>query len=165
MIRRASVEDIPLIRKMAEVVFPDTYRTILSPEQLEYMMDMMYSEANLLRQMTDEGNVFFIDENRGYASVRPDGMMEDGRPRFHLEKIYVMPQCQKTGLGRQLFETVKAEASQMAAHRPYRLELNVNRNNPALQFYQHLGMFKARQGDFPIGNGYYMNDYIMALDL
>lgn len=26
-----------------------------------------------------------------------------------------------------------------------------------------MGMKKVRQGDFPIGNGYYMNDYIMAL--
>ena len=42
------------------------------------------------------------------------------------------------------------------------MELNVNRNNKALQFYQHMGMRKLREGDFPIGNGYYMNDYIIV---
>jgi hypothetical protein len=26
-------------------------------------------------------------------------------------------------------------------------------------------MRKLREGDFPIGNGYYMNDYIMGLDI
>jgi len=26
-------------------------------------------------------------------------------------------------------------------------------------------MKKVAQGDFPIGNGYYMNDYIMGLDI
>jgi len=27
-----------------------------------------------------------------------------------------------------------------------------------------LGMHKARSGDFPIGSGYFMNDYIMAIE-
>ena len=45
------------------------------------------------------------------------------------------------------------------------MELNVNRKNPALGFYEHLGMQKVRSGDFPIGHGFYMNDYIMGLDL
>ena len=30
------------------------------------------------------------------------------------------------------------------------MELNVNRNNKALQFYEHMGMRKLREGDFPI---------------
>jgi len=45
-----------------------------------------------------------------------------------------------------------------------RIELNVNRNNKAVSFYEHLGMKIARQGDFPIGKGFYMNDYIMSID-
>ena len=43
--------------------------------------------------------------------------------------------------------------------------LHVNRNNPALGFYKHMGMEKVREGDFPIGNGFYMNDYIMGIEL
>lgn len=146
---------------MAEVVFRRTYKEILSPEQMEYMMDMMYSEESLLKQMED--GVFFICDGRGYASVRPDGNTSDGMPRYHLEKLYVMPEAQKTGLGKELFETacgwVKARESRAL------LELNVNRGNPSLGFYEHLGMTRARSGDFPIGNGFYMNDYIMALNL
>ena len=45
--RKASVEDCGLIREMACVAFPDTYKTILSPEQLDYMMEWMYSPENL----------------------------------------------------------------------------------------------------------------------
>ena len=32
------------------------------------------------------------------------------------------------------------------------MELNVNRNNKALLFYERMGMRKLREGDFPIGN-------------
>ena len=165
MIRKAATTDIPKIREMAQVVFRLTYRDILPPAQMEYMMDMMYSEASLTDQMTAQQTVFFIEDGGGYASVRPDGQTQDGRKRYHLEKLYVMPQRQKTGLGRELYEKVVEEARRAAQGRPFRLELNVNRSNPALGFYEHIGMHKDREGDFPIGQGYYMNDYIMATDL
>ena len=28
-----------------------------------------------------------------------------------------------------------------------------------------MGMRRLREGDFPIGEGYYMNDYIMGLEI
>ena len=40
-----------------------------------------------------------------------------------------------------------------------------SRPNPALGFYLHMGMKKVSEGDFDIGGGYYMNDYIMAIDV
>lgn len=45
------------------------------------------------------------------------------------------------------------------------MELNVNRSNRARGFYERMGMKKLREGDFPIGEGYFMNDYIMGIDL
>lgn len=162
-IRKATAADIPAIRKMASVVFPATYREILSPAQLEYMMDMMYSERSLQRQMGEEGQTFCICDGRGYVSYRFDSKADDGADLYHLEKLYVMPAEQGSGLGRELFDTVVAAVS-AASSGLARIELNVNRHNPAVTFYEHLGMVKARQGDFPIGSGYFMNDYIMSLD-
>ncbi len=48
---------------------------------------------------------------------------------------------------------------------PCMMELNVNRRNRALHFYERMGMCRLREGDFPIGDGYYMNDYIMGLEI
>lgn len=160
MIREASVTDIPFIRKMAAVVFPETYRTILSPDQLEWMMDWMYSESSLMDQMLVRGDRFFVEEDgHGYVSFR-----HDRDNVYHLEKIYVLPEYHKTGLGRRLFDTVVSEIGKLAGGGPFTIELNVNRSNPSVGFYEHLGMRKDRSGDFPIGNGYFMNDYIMAKD-
>lgn len=160
MIREASLTDIPQIRKMAQVIFPITYSSILSPEQLEYMMEWMYSEINLRKQMTERGDRYFIDDSsRGYVSFR-----HDHDSIYHLEKIYVLPEYQKSGLGRNLFDRVIAEIRLIQNGEPFTVELNVNRNNPSVGFYRHLGMRCDRSGDFPIGYGYYMNDYIMAID-
>lgn len=165
-IRAALYGDIPLIHGMAEVVFRRTYAEILSPEQMEYMMDWMYSEEHLREQM-DSGHQYFLafcgEVPAGYVSVQPEDAPEaGGRQVFHLQKLYVMPEFQGRGLGRTLFDRA---VSSIAPCAPCRIELNVNRNNPAVKFYEHIGMRRLRQGDFPIGQGFYMNDYIMGLDV
>ena len=166
MIRKATTQDIPAIQSIAEISFRQTYKDILSPAQTDYMMEWMYSEESLGRQMEEEGHIFYIDDDsRGYASVRYDGQTEDGRKRFHLEKLYVLPQWRGAGLGRALFDRIASESREAAGGKPLRIELNVNRANPAVGFYEHIGMWKDREGDFPIGRGFYMNDYIMAIDL
>lgn len=164
MIRKATIDDISAIREMAEVVFRKTYAEILSPEQMEYMMNMMYSDQSLLVQMTSEKNIFFIEDGNGYASYRYQGRNDSGLEVFHLEKLYVMPAAQKSGLGKKLFDAIADDIRRSSTGNPI-VELNVNRQNPAIGFYEHIGMHKDRQGDFPIGNGFYMNDFIMAISL
>lgn len=162
-IRKAAIEDCGLIHEMASIVFPATYREILSTEQLDFMMDWMYSHENLRKQMEDEGHVYFIaskeDVPCGYVSVQPQG-----EALFHLQKIYVLPSFQGQHLGSFLFRHAVKYIKEIHPT-PCLMELNVNRNNKALLFYERMGMKKLREGDFPIGNGYYMNDYIMGLEL
>ena len=50
-IRKARIDDCGLINQMAGEVFPATYQEILSPGQLDYMMDWMYSPENIRKQM------------------------------------------------------------------------------------------------------------------
>ena len=45
------------------------------------------------------------------------------------------------------------------------LRLNVNRQNNALSFYKHLGFKIINEEDIDIGNGYFMNDYVMEKTL
>lgn len=163
-IRKANIDDCQLIHDLATVVFPWTYKEILSPEQLEYMMDWMYSIPNLQKQMIEEGHVYFLasdveDHYIGYVSVQPQG-----ENLYHLQKIYVLPQYQGLQAGKFMFQEALKYIKEVHPE-PCIVELNVNRNNKAVTFYEHMGMHKDRQGDFPIGNGFYMNDYIMAMEI
>lgn len=75
-IKKATTNDIQLINEMAQIVFPATYREILSKEQLDYMMDWMYSPKNLRKQMEEEGHIYYIaykdGEAAGYVSIQPE---------------------------------------------------------------------------------------------
>lgn len=161
-VRRAEEADCALIQAMARRVFPRTYREILSEDQIEYMMEWMYAPGNIRQQML-EGHVYHIacieGKPAGYVSVRPDGPA-----CFHLEKIYVLPEFQKMHLGGLLFRTAVSYVKSVHPG-PCALELNVNRHNPAIGFYRKMGMHIGREGDFPIGNGFYMNDYIMRKEI
>mgnify|MGYP000178737553 CR=1 FL=1 len=95
----------------------------------------------------------------GHLSVE-----RQGPDLFHLQKIYVLPRYQGIGAGAALFRLAVAYIRSVHPGRCL-MELNVNRNNRALHFYERMGMRKLREGDFPIGDGYYMNDYIMGLDI
>lgn len=161
-IRDASAHDIDLIRRLAGEAFPATYRELLTPGQLDYMMEWMYSETSLRRQLA-EGHRYFIAETDGepcgYLSVE-----QQGPDLFHLQKIYVLPRYQGIGAGAALFRHAVAYIRRVHPGRCL-MELNVNRQNRALHFYEHMGMRRLREGDFPIGEGYYMNDYIMGLEI
>lgn len=162
-IRKATAADCELINKLAWEVFPATYKEILSDDQMAYMMDWMYAPENVRKQMEEEGHVYFIaykeGEPAGYVSVQ-----QQDTDVFHLQKIYVLPSFQGAHLGSQLFDQAVKYIKEVHPS-PCLMELNVNRNNKALHFYERKGMKKLRKGDFPIGNGYYMNDYIMGLHI
>lgn len=162
-IRIATTKDIPLIRQLAEQVFPETYQNIITPEQCRYMMDMMYSEESLRRQMTEEGHVYQLlsvdGEAAGYVSVQP---IESDL--YELQKIYVLPRFQGRHLGRTLFDAAVALVKKLHPE-PCRIFLHVNRYNKAKTFYEHLGLKVTKQGDYDIGHGYFMNDYIMEKEI
>lgn len=58
-IRKATTADCALIQKLAQQIFPVTYKDILTPEQTDYMMEWMYSLDNIRKQMEEEGHVYF----------------------------------------------------------------------------------------------------------
>lgn len=168
-IRQAYLNDIPAIKQMADIVFRHTYRDIITPEQMEFMMEWMYSDNSLQKQM-ESGHIYLILSTSdkidvGYVSINKEAESET-QILYHLQKIYVLPEMQGKGLGAFLLQQAEKMMMDLAHDsKNIRYELNVNRSNPAVAFYEHMGLNKDREGDFPIGNGFFMNDYIMAKDL
>ena len=100
-----------------------------------------------------------------YDGVEPIGFASFSliEPKvFKLHKIYVLPSQQGRGTGRFAIEQmVKAMKSKGATA----LLLNVNRQNNAKEFYEKIGFAVVKEEDIDIGNGYFMNDYVMEKKL
>jgi ribosomal protein S18 acetylase RimI-like enzyme len=159
-IRAASTDDIELIRSLCFEVWPQTYASIISKEQIEYMLARMYSPLSLQQQM-DEGTHFILLYNDnlpiGFASFQ---VITPTHCKLH--KLYVLPSQQGKGGGRIMIQHILDKIKVIGIQH---LELQVNRNNNAVTFYEKLGFYKREIADFDIGNGFFMNDYIMQIDL
>jgi len=162
IITRAGLPDRAFIRSVSERTWPSTYGHIISQEQINFMLDWMYSDASLEKQM-NTGCEFYIASKQndhgdidavGFCSVSP----EEGAHK--LNKLYVLPAAQGTGAGKALLnkaiEVAKAAGSTS-------LFLQVNKQNTAYTFYLKKGFIKELEFKFDIGNGFYMDDYVMRL--
>jgi len=162
-IRKATTEDCLLIRNLASQIWEPTYGSILSREQLDYMFEMMYAPESILNQMNELHHEFFIiskgGEPSGYLSI--ETVEKD---LYEFQKIYSLPSLHGSGIGRFIIEQGVAYLKSIHPG-SFTVELNVNRENPALGFYKHMGFHEHATRDFHIGNGYYMNDYIMRMDV
>ena len=170
----AGLNDRDFIRSVSERTWPSTYSHIISQEQIDFMLDWMYSDVSLEKQMNSgcefyiasikDSNVYNFDnvvngdngdwEAVGFSSVSE----EDGAHK--LNKLYVLPAAHGTGAGKALLnkciEVAKASGSSA-------LFLQVNKQNNAYTFYLKHGFVKEAEFKFDIGNGFFMDDYVMRL--
>lgn len=155
-IRKAFPSDIPLIRELALRIWPGTYQDILTSEQLDYMLDLFYSNKALQEQMEQQTDFIIVNDGESPVGFASFGPIDPGVYKLH--KIYVLPSQQGKGTGRFIIEYVISEVKSKGAHA---LQLNVNRHNKAKHFYEKLGFVVIKEEDIDIGNGYFMNDYVM----
>jgi len=160
--QKATVADIPDLILLQQQIWEPTYRALLSPEQIDYMFQQIYSPAALTSQLTEQGHVFVLayagDARIGFAAYSAGHPTEQ---RYKLHKLYVLPTGQGKGWGRQLLDEVVRQCRELGGQR---LQLNVNRDNKARWFYEKMGFSVVREEDIPIGP-YWMNDYVMEKDL
>jgi ribosomal protein S18 acetylase RimI-like enzyme len=158
LLRKAKEADLPIISDLAERIWPDTYSAYISDEQLRYMLDMMYNQGELLGQL-QKGHIFLIaedgDREVGFASF---SVVDSETNGYKLHKIYVLPEMHGKGVGKILMNEVVNLIRRSGGKT---LQLNVNRNNKAKDFYEKAGFRIKETIDLDLGNGFFMNDYIM----
>ena len=154
---QATLDDILLLQQLAQQIWPVTYREILSPDQIEYMMNWLYS-AEALKQQLLEKHIFILMYHNENPAGFADYIAKEEKNIYKLNKIYIALNYQRSGLGKALLNEVIRRVKELHGQI---LELNVNRYNKAKSFYEKMGFAVYQSVDIPIGNGYYMNDYVM----
>lgn len=157
----ATVAHAPIIRAIAEEVWPVAYNGIITTEQMHYMLGKMYSNEALAHQMQHEGCVFFLlQEENDYTGFAGASMIDAHTAKLH--KLYVLSTGQRGGRGTALLAAVEAWSKAQGANA---IELQVNKQNPAQHFYTKHAFENVRSAVFDIGNGFVMDDYIFRKSL
>lgn len=158
-ITEATINDAAAIQQMAEAVWWPTYGPILSEEQIKYMLGKMYDITTIKQQISSNSQrylLLYADEVlTGFAAY---SAREENIDVYKLHKLYCLTDTKGKGYGKLLLQAVEQRVKESGSST---LELNVNRHNPALGFYEKMGFNIAYSEDIDIGNGYQMNDYVM----
>jgi GNAT superfamily N-acetyltransferase len=161
-IRKANPADTETIRQVAADTWWPTYSPILEKEQIEFMLGEIYSIKKISHQLaTGEQTFLLIVEGEEVVAFAAYSPREENPEIYKLHKLYCLPQTQGKGYGKILINAVIAEVLKAGKHT---LDLNVNRHNKALSFYEKMGFKIAYEEDIAIGP-YWMNDYVMRKEL
>ena len=157
MFRQARREDIGEIQRLARLIWDEAYGELLTKEQIEYMLPMMYSEGVIGEELLS-GTVWELiladDTPCGYLSY---GLSEGNSVK--LFKIYIVKALRGTGIAADSLSRVKEYAARNG--RGY-VFLTVNKNNArAIRAYEKNGFGITASVVTDIGQGFVMDDYIM----
>lgn len=158
MIIKAEQKDISVIQDLAKRSWSFAYADILEQDQIDYMLDLMYSEETLNQHFENTNyHYYLIKENDKYLGfIGFEFHQELGTTKLH--RIYFLKEAQGKGLGKKSLEFVINEAKNV---NDKRVILTVNKNNKAQNFYSSQGFQIYDEAIFDIGNGYVMDDYLM----
>lgn len=146
----ASLSDIPRIRAIAERSWEEAYKSILSSEQIVYMLEMMYSDEQLERHFAASKYRYVLFRNGG-GEMGFMGFEYDYEPETtKLHRLYLLPESQGQGVGKAGLDFLK---KQVARYGNRKIILNVNKKNKALAFYRSQGFEVYGEGIFNIGGG------------
>lgn len=161
-VKQAQLSDIPTIKQIAANTWPVAYDKILTTDQIVYMLDVLYSKETLANLIKTKAQTFLLlFEKEVPVAFAAYGFKKEESQVYKLHKLYVLPVYQKKGYGQILIQKVNLIGKETGIKS---LELNVNRNNLALNFYKKIGFKIIDIEDIPIGP-YWMNDYIMRISM
>jgi diamine N-acetyltransferase len=155
-IRRSSDAELAIVSALAGRIWRAYYPSILSAEQIEYMLRWMY-DIRQLRRDVERGVVYelLFDGERplGFCGYEALG----GELKLH--KLYLEVGEHGRGLGSKLLRHVEEEAIRRGLAK---VVLGVNRfNEKAIRAYQRNGYRIREPLKTEIGGGFVMDDWIM----
>ncbi len=153
--------DIQTLAALAKEIWQQHFTPIIGADQVAYMVDKFQS-VPALRAQLEEGYRYFLfwyeGEFVGFTGIHA---LED--QSLFLSKLYLLQRMRGKGIARKAFDFLidicKAESLD-------RIWLTCNRyNTDTIAVYRHMGFVTVKEQKADIGNGFYMDDYIMEYKL
>jgi GNAT superfamily N-acetyltransferase len=157
---KATENDIPLIQDLAKRSWENAYADILSAEQMEFMLSTMYSHEEIASHLQNPDYHYYLildennDSHEGFIGY--EHHYEEETTKLH--RIYLVPESKGKGFGKEALQFLIQQVSESGDKR---IILNVNKYNSAKKFYESQGYNVYDEGVFDIGNGFFMDDYLM----
>ena len=152
-------EQIRTLAALADEVWHEFFVCILTPQQIDYMVDRFQSEHALTDQIGNQHYEYYLlrkdGVNIGYTGIKP----ENGK--LFLSKLYILKAYRGQGNASPAFEFLRNVCRERGLGAVW---LTVNRHNEhSVAVYRKKGFETVRTQIADIGNGFVMDDFIMEM--
>lgn len=161
-VEKGAAETIDRLSLLAGAIVKEHYDPIIGAAQNDYMIERFQSPEAITRDL-ERGDTYCIIRERetgeeiGYFACYP----KEGK--WYLNKYYLKKEKRGRGYGSETMERVQELGRQAGFSEMF---LNVNKHNDeSIAIYEHLGFTLLREEKNPIGNDYYMDDYVLQCKL
>lgn len=156
--RAADDSDLAAIAGLADAIWHQHFQTILSPEQIDYMVEKFQSYPALKSQVEEDGYEYYqtlVDGTlAGYIGIHPE------TDALFLSKLYLHKDYRGRHIATQTFHFLIDLCKKRGLKKIW---LTCNKHNDSsLAVYHHLGFQVTDTQEADIGNGFIMDDYIMT---
>ncbi|WP_240420645.1 GNAT family N-acetyltransferase [Paenibacillus periandrae] len=150
-------EAIAVLAQMAEEIWNEYFVTVISNEQIDYMLEKFQSVQAITNQITNQGYEYYFmnvnEHNVGYLGIKQE---ED---KLFLSKFYIQKEHRGKGYASEAMELLVNLCNNRKLGTIW---LTVNRYNDAtIAIYEKKGFRTVRTQVANIGNGFVMDDNIM----
>lgn len=150
-------EDIDEISKLAYEIWSEHYSYILGPPQVEYMLRNFQSPESISNQIQFHSYQYYFlnfnDTNVGYFAIQSDNS------KLFLSKIYIKKDYRNRGIAKSTISFLENICKMKNLNCIW---LTVNKdNNSSIDAYKKMDFVITNTLVSAIGNGYYMDDYLM----
>ncbi len=154
-------EQIRILAQVADIVWHDAFKDIITLDQIEYMIEKFQSFNSLTEAINKNNYEYYLIKNEntvmGYTGVKP----ENGK--LFWSKLYVLKEYRGKKVATKAFEFIETLARNKKLKSVW---LTVNRNNThAMDVYKHKGFVVTRKQVTDIGNGFVMDDFVFEKEI
>ena len=154
----------PAIAALADEIWREHYTPIIGEAQVEYMLAKFQSADQICEDVTHNDYIYFTaqhiknDKLVGYCASQPK------EEYLFLSKIYVQKDYRGQGIARSFLDEVIALCKYEYGFGKIRLTVNKHNNN-SIAAYNKMGFETIDSVKTDIGDGFYMDDFVMELAL
>ncbi len=144
IIQKATIEDVPEIKKLLFATWTFAYKDILTLDEIKKITSKWHSPEVLSKEINNPQNVFFIAKIGEKIVGQCNAESRESGKTVYIERIHVLPDYHRQGIGKKLMEEVLSYCPEAQS-----VILEVEKDNErAYLFYKKLGFQKVGDKQF-----------------
>lgn len=161
-VQQAGQHHAAIINDIATNTWPEAFKDFMSQEQIQHGLNLFFNPS-VIKKNWRSGQEYLIGKNRsfflGFLTLEYD---YNGTNAIKIHTTYVIPDSHKLGCGSAMLKA----AEEIAKNRGTKeLVLNVNKKNPAVNFFKNRGFEVVGEELVDWGDGFTSDEYVMRKTL